>query len=482
MRKSFRLTALLLTVLLLLPALASCLKGQTTVPMEEQLAAMSVKDRATKLIELADEKMSKYDSYTAQDSMTMSTTIQGMVLSVQGQGTTQVQGQNKSSVIYKSTETITTTMDTEQTVETVTEGYQSGYMYELRMEDNIRKSAVRSPLSASEYRKFIKETKDGFLSSDESLDGLLESTIAHTKSQNGVHTLRFKDFDASFVQALFGDMGDALSGAEFDIQDMELTVRIGSDYGYESIGLTAKVVLSVEGLAAPIEMPVTVETVYASKNSTTVTEEDISTYKTVADLRVLTTLPKALETLKNAEQGQFVLTIGSEESYVGQKNGYEETDTVKYGTKDDKFTYEVTCETGDITYMMTYADGLTKMYLVEDYLKTEMDSAATDDSTARQFVYKLIDYAGFDRDSVVNITQAEEDEDTLILDLLISEEMKESFGIEGGTYQSGKYQLTVCFEEGSLITYDSYMEMCYSYNGFTYKRIVYSQADFSSAQ
>ncbi|MBO7151034.1 MAG: hypothetical protein J6V82_04710 [Clostridia bacterium] len=470
MKKSVKFVALLLAAVLLLPALVACKdrKTTTTKPIAEQLASMSEKERAFKLLEVAEEGVLGWDSYTEETAMEIHMTVNGSEMNVSSEMTNKVQGQNTASMLHASTETGSVSVAGQSMQSLQKQGYQNGKMYFYYSEDGEQKMALTSSISASGYRDYMVGQED------DAKDLLMKDTQACSATtiakSGGAWTVKLYDFGQSIMDEMLLKMGlsDFAEGISFE--NLALTADITSDYKFQKISMTCDIVYNT-GVVAGTEMTLSVVSEYKSVNSTTVVASDLAGYQEVADLRVLDALQNALIEMRLANEGGFTFKLNQKASQGAQSTTYSEENEMSYAWVNDKYTFEIKNKTGNETYLVTYADGAQKVYRVTGEAQLLMQTSAITETQAIAYIGQFMDYAGFSYYDVIDVKKSDTKANTYVISLAVSDAMKQNFkpSAYGYSYNSGTLEITVSFEGDKLVSYDTSLTLVYKNGPYTYK-------------
>lgn len=327
-----------------------------------------------------DEKMGSLDSFTSNTTASISVTVDGVVVDGTVTGDSVVVGMKSGELSlyqFSSTEIKIAATKTNQTSSSIV-AYDNGNMYLFNKVDNNSKK-LYSELSKEDFTTYFFEENSNFNISPEGCE-----TVNFDKKDDGTWSLEYYGFSESDANEIACLMGFDPTTFGVVVDDVKVSATANAEYLMTEINIK---------LIADEKTVFDSKITYSDFDSAVKKEFDKDSYIRVDDVRVVNDISSKMNDELNRESGDFILKISHKlASKTGRiSNSYLETDTVSYGMKDGKYTYDISAVASGQSIKMNYADGKQEVY-VGNRLSATNDQT---DMEARTVVSTLMNNAGY---------------------------------------------------------------------------------------
>ena len=439
-------------------------------------------------VKMAEVVMSKADAREASaSSLTVTTTFEGSFpvssMTVTVSGTNEHVWSGRGEQDYRTVETsvvhrVCRDLDMDDTVTTIS-GFMDGKMF--MSGENAK---LYSELTVEEYILHEEASVSDMDIGAPNLKDCREHTC--TREKDGSYTITASGVPAGYLSRLeevigFGEIledGVALT-------DLVMTVRVSKSFDYESIRMEmvfgdpdeeAGTDTSSEETDTSVKeteedgMPtLTMEIVYADRDTTTVEDVDFDAYQKAADLRIIDRLNNTIRDYQTAAKADFTVKVTNTFSGAGLgTQESEETDEIHTEIKDGAYTYKIVATLDAYNYTFTYENGKQNLVVKQG---SKVISSTTEDQTemeARAFIRSQLNPMSFSPDMVTSVKKTSLNADTTSWVIGLSDPdltaAQNAADQMGATVSSGTGRLTVQtddFDNGRIIgwTYELTVKM-----------------------
>lgn len=409
----------------------------------------------SELDELAGIKLTELDSYTGIQTLNANLTVNEIDFSILSTTKTRVSGQSsdiysaltESTLITDYTILKTNSKGTE-TVDLV-EGFKNGYMFRSSYV-GLSSSKMKSEISRENYLNYAAKKAE---KSEAKLGDNTPKSSELDRLENGDWKAVLKDFDKEYIN----NYVQSLMGSEiyFDttVDSMTVTITTTENMVYKSIAIEFEFNNPTNAKNTLNSLSATFD--FSDTDSTTIEEYDLTEYTLVPDLRLLYEVENALDNAKKADFGSCNLTF----DYISSISSDLKQEYALSYNNENGLSYNLTISQDEMKQILRYSDQkLTSEYYSDGNKLTE----ATADSTDREQIntmHSLIDYADFNPYLVSNIYPSEEEENTVVLNLIPSEAQKLS-----NKYTHLLIELKITVENEKIARYRCTMKYYYSHD------------------
>ncbi len=444
---------------------------------EELLLEMNELDRADELSRLSDIAMSEKLSYKTTMIGEIQTTLQGNVVIGEIKGESAHLFGNTDDFVYQEKLESTSKYKGEESVTTLIEGYQNGYMYIYNKNGSIT-TTFKSPITKDQY---LQHMKDMEVETDFELDREGCKEITAQRNEDGTWTITYAKFTEERLELLLSELKnlDEQLNESYLISDVKIDINIMSDFAIKNATMEFEFAKNkdINGSATPLSATedtegknkLYIEISYDYNPLTVMEEIDLGSirYKEVEDLRYYYNIQKKLDELKNSEEAKVVIGIKSDVDYRGMVSVTEETDNITFKNKDGKLEYEIESMSNRGNYKILYANGYQD--LIDE--SGTMQHEAVSEMEARAYLESMLDVAGYKIDIIRNIEKVSDGEYIFTLKPGDSS-YKAIVDAYGGHVEESSSTLTIKLFNGKIVYYhytfyadvylstvSSYMEM-----------------------
>lgn len=313
-------------------------------------------------------------------------------------------------------------------------------------------------------KKFIGYLDDITEISEDDID-LIDCTKKElVENEDGTWTVMLSGYTKRTMNKLFGQNGLDEISFGVDIVDMEIVINVNSDLLITEQTFTA--IFAEPEIASMVhEYVLSVE--YSEYNEATpVTENlDVSDYDEIGDVSLLVNIEKMIEERQEDESGRFSISIDQEFEKPALSSAlvWKELYSVDYGTNDGKYVYNMDGSINDTDVTVEYCDGTkktTRLKIVQTVPQSELE--------ARQYINGLINYAGYDRQNVVSITEISNGVYEIVMKPQAGK-YQQLYANNNGTYKSATETMTVTIKDDKItkIEFEVKARGEYTYNNIS---------------
>lgn len=414
MKKSFtKILPLLITLLLTAILFTSCIKD------EPKIENLPEDERAAAVIEKTNKQMDKANSYTAEEKISISFSLNKQNFLVEYLSTvysTDINSDNFAETTLSEYTFYLNGVKKETSQET--EGYRDETMFFSSVE-GLRKSNLKSELTVEEYLQYKKDSSDKNNAPDFDQFFFSCAETSAVKQEDGSWVATFskpneeimEDF-SSFFEFITEVMGDTVKITDifcevsvtslFLVDKMELTILLDSDSIEGAIPLSASVKTDNKNPS------ITVSTEYFNYDATEQPNTiKLDKYTEVPDLRKLYDVNFALDELIDKDKGSFKMDIKSTVTVANEKQTATETDICEYENSDDGFSYELYNQSNGENYIISYKNGKQTVTYVKGGAEEELQKADSTDFEQRHYIDGMLDEGNFSITNIKDFTAAE---------------------------------------------------------------------------
>ena len=469
MKKNLFTLLLVSLTLVLVFALTSCGDGYSNLPSDE---------RALKLDEIADEKMSAVKDFSATVSGVLKMDMNGTIITSELSGHQKRSsngGDNRVEILLSST--ISLAGNSSTTGQKY--GFQNGKAYDLSDTDG-EYFGHYSEMTLDEYLDYKDDTGiEGVTAED--IDAEDAETKMSMKREDGGWTLIFEDFNDEAILKIKQELG--LTEYSDDIEDLTMTIILDKNLHYKMMKCE---LIFAEDSNNAFEMKVDYSEINTGKTS--IDDIDFDLYTEVDDIRVIDAiedglLDASITSGKNITRTASVY-LRQRVKQNGISNTYTETDEMTYGLDENgRVFYEINALVGQgvngdnySEYVLTVRDGrkTTESYKGDKLLDSETED--TDDESEKAFINLLLDELSFTRKIITKLERSDEGAGVYLLTCDIPEELI------GQSYHSGEFTLTVTVgEDYELLKMEYYLYVKFDSRGSTTYTMDY-RVEFGTAE
>ena len=306
-----------LTVAVLLLALALPLTSCSGMKDSLMLKVLKGEAKAEYLMELSDKKMEEADSYKMEQDTYIKFELDNVLMEQKNtlsltcvdDGETYFHEENSKSDMW---------VGDEKTVWYRDVGYSDGMMFTQYQTDS-EKNRLKSPISEEDFRAWLEQRSDDVPEPSVTEDTC--RTITCLQSEDGAWTITCEDFTEEGLKPflhLIREMDQAFT-EEYAVTDVHITTTL--DKNYYPVTVTMEYEFTEKGNASSRMPELSVKATYGSWNS--VPEEEairkLGAYDEVEDIRLIEKFITALSDRKSAQSGSFTATTVSGGSFDGQE-------------------------------------------------------------------------------------------------------------------------------------------------------------------
>lgn len=438
-------------------AFSSCQKTQ-----EETLLEMNELDRADELSRLSDIAMSEKTSYKSTMIGEIQTKIQGNRVENEIKSEIAYLFGDTNNFVYQEKYESTVKYRGEETVTTLINGYQNGYMYVYNKTDDIT-NIFKSPITKSEYLQHMKDMELDGSSLKLDRDGC--KAITAQKNDDGTWSVSYSKFTKENLKLLLNDLQnpEQMFDETYEISDVKMVINLMSDFTIKNATMEFEFIENQEENDSALAVstndnvassPVClIEVSYDYENTLRPMEEiDLSSskFKQVEDLRYFYNIKNELDNFKSSSEAHATIEMNSSVAYRNQSTVSHETDNITFKNKDGKLEYEIKRTSNGNYYVMSYADGYQD---ITNELGVVQQHDKKSEIEARVFLESMLDSAGYKIDIISNIEKVADGEYkfTLKPDKSLYESI---LNVYGGYLQSSSSTLTIKTVDGKIVSYD----------------------------
>ena len=189
---------------------------------------MNELDRADELSRLSDIAMSEKLSYKTTMIGEIQTTLQGDVVIGKIKGESAYLFGNTDDFVYQEKLESTSKYKGEESVTTLIEGYQNGYMYIYNKNGSIA-TTFKSPITKDQY---LQHMKDMEVETDFELDREGCKEITAQRNEDGTWTITYAKFTEERLELLLSELQnlDEQFDESYLISDVKIDINIMSDF------------------------------------------------------------------------------------------------------------------------------------------------------------------------------------------------------------------------------------------------------------
>lgn len=440
MTLKFRITTLLLSLVLILPLCACGLLAPKTAEPASEEETPFVPANAEELWNKIDAVMEEQTGYTGNHEVTATIYYSGMEYSIRQIGKS-VTDRSDDKYRYLSDYEVTMTFeDTEETSRRM-RAYFDGKMYHYEKEGDIEQK-----LSCAMTEEEFRDIDSSALLEDVDL---MDCTRRDFSLQDGVWTAKFSGYTKKTVHNFFAYMELEEDELGADVEDMEITVVADGEFRCTSLSFVLFFDVDEDSTTKPV---FTLSETYSDFDKTSFDPSVIAReeYAEVDDLRIIFDLPEAMKAVAGATEGEFTLDI-TQKAKVGEQEGENtEYDRVTYGKKNGSTYFDISSKLNGQDYTISYKNGKQSIQA-----NGESYEESYPEEYARYYLERLIDSAKF---QAITVTDVEKQaEGTYLMhcekaDLASYQPALEESGI---TLTGGSQEITVTMNGEKLQSMDS---------------------------
>lgn len=425
---------------------------------EELLLEMNELDRADELSRLSDIAMSEKLSYKTTMIGEIQTILQGDVVVGEIKGESAYLFGNTGDFVYQEKIESTTKYKDEESVATLIEGYQNGYMY-IYNKSNGSTTTFKSPITKDQY---LQHMKDMGVETDFELDREGCKEITAQRNEDGTWTVTYAKFTEERLELLLSELQnlDEQFDESYLITDVKIDINIMSDFTIKNATMDFEFTKNkdINDSATPLSATedtegknkLYIEILYDYNTLTVMEEIDLSSikYKEIEDLRYFYIIQKKLDELKNSEEAKVVIDVKSDVDYRGMVSIIEETDNIIFKNKDGNLEYEIDSVSNSGRYKILYANGYQDLIDESGTIQHEEVS----EMEARAYLESMLDVAGYKIDIIRNIEKVSDGEYIFTLKPSNSS-YKDIVDAYGGYVEESSSTLTIKLLNGKIVYY-----------------------------
>lgn len=427
MMRRIRTIAIILCISLLLPFMfTSC--GKTPKTAED-------------LIERVEEAMESAGSYEQDMEMDIEVWVSGtkMALDAIGKG---ILIDTKDDYYYYNKMYMEMTVGNSTVPETSSalEVYDGGNAYFLN-EEGGKVSGKYTEATAEDHKAYIE---DGGDVEDYIYDC---ETKEFSKNEDGSWKLVLSDYSDEALEGIYDKAGLSLIFDAGAIRDVETELLIDGDFHVLEYELKFRFNSDDDGN----KPRAVIKTEFSKYGDAERKELEAEEYKKVKDLIPMKMLGRTLDRLVTRRDATAKLKINQSISDQRGKETYaqSETDTIKYGVRDDKFFFDMTATINGENLRITYEDGKQTTKANSRSETTEMEELV-----AKNTVKKILDCTGYDADSVKSFEDMGNGVYEVKLDKKDAEEYKNAFG-KNTKLHYAELTATYTLKDGEIVSIEA---------------------------
>lgn len=469
MKKITKILCIVLTLVMMLSLICSCTdkkdEEKDPTPAEQLMEISDESERVMKFFEFSDAEMSKLKSYKTVMEMKLATSYMGYEMSgdctgsalYAGIGTDSYFELEKMDYNYSFED-----LDMEMTSKMST-GYYDGKMFSLYEEDGVVTQKLWSPIAQADYLAYVDEKNDSISDFDFEKDDA--QTMSCTKNSDGSWSVRISqvsdDMIEWFCEELFEDMDEMFAPK---VTDLSFEIEANKELQLTSFKIDT--VFEADEDDAPT---LSMKYDFSEFDGVSVDAPTLDGYTEVKDLRGLFEIEQALEDVKEADNGKFVLQT----TEIAELAGSKSTNTTKLDGSwridetDSLLKYDMDVSgTGYASYddvKLTYDGKTEKLLTTQSGAVTTQYSEALSQEEAREYIDSLLDYCSFqsymvsDMSVITTNASGVKNVYTLTVSTPYGDYYDEyiSFLEEYGTITSEKMSFKIIVKEGVILSYET---------------------------